>query len=152
MDRGAWWATVHGIVKSWTWLIWKDWCWERLKEGGEGDGRGWDGWMASPTQWKWFWVNSGNWWWTGRSVMLQSIGLQRVGHEGGTDWTERNAVVPPHHGSPACTVSWTMRALICLQNTTRKACLACSSPTHTHTQFEQERIPLLKLPINMQSI
>ena len=78
-----------------SWLIWKDWCWERLKEGGEGDGRGWDGWMASPTQWKWFWVNSGNWWWTGRSVMLQSIGLQRVGHEGGTDWTERNAVVPP---------------------------------------------------------
>ena len=34
------------------------WCWERLKVGGEGDDRGWDGWMASPTQWTWVWVNS----------------------------------------------------------------------------------------------
>ena len=40
-------------------------CWERLKVGGEGDDRGWDGWMASPTQWTWVWVNSGSWWWTG---------------------------------------------------------------------------------------
>ena len=40
--------------------------WERLKAGGEGDDRGWDGWMASPTQWTWVWVNTGSWWWTGR--------------------------------------------------------------------------------------
>ena len=40
----------------------RPWCWERLKAGGEGDGRGWDGWMASPTQWTWVWVNSGSWW------------------------------------------------------------------------------------------
>ena len=45
-------------------LIRKDWCWERLKAG-EGDDRGWDGWMASPMQWTWIWVGSGNWWWTG---------------------------------------------------------------------------------------
>ena len=52
-------------VKSW--LIWKDPNgWERLRAGGEGDNRGWDGWMASPTQWTWVWVNSGSWWWTGR--------------------------------------------------------------------------------------
>ena len=56
------------------------WCWERLKAGGEGDDRGWDGWMASPTQWTWVWVSSGSWWWTGRPGMLQSTGLQRVGH------------------------------------------------------------------------
>ena len=37
----------------------RPWCWERLKAGGEGDDRGWDGWMASPTQWTWIWVNSG---------------------------------------------------------------------------------------------
>ena len=38
---------------------WKrPWCWERLKAGGEGDDRGWDGWMASPTQWTWVWVDS----------------------------------------------------------------------------------------------
>ena len=52
--------------------------WERLKAGGEGDNRGWDGWMASPTQWTWVWVGSGSWWWTGTPGMLQSIGSQRV--------------------------------------------------------------------------
>ena len=40
----------------------RPWCWERLKAGGEGDDRGWDGWMASPTQWTWVWVNSRSWW------------------------------------------------------------------------------------------
>ena len=60
--------------------------WERLKAG-EGDDRGWDGWMASLTQWTWVWVDSGNWWRTGRPGMLQSMGSQRVGH----DWeTELN--------------------------------------------------------------
>jgi len=70
---------------------WKrPWCWERLKAGGEGDDRGWNGWMASPTQWTWVSVNSGSWQWTGRRGMLQSMGLQRVGH----DWvTELNWVL-----------------------------------------------------------
>ena len=55
---------------------WKrPWCRERLKAGGEGDGRGWDGWMASPTQWTWVWVTSGSWWWTGKPGVLQSMGL-----------------------------------------------------------------------------
>ena len=39
--------------------------------GGEGDDRGWDGWMASPTRWTWVWVNSGSWWWTGRPGVLR---------------------------------------------------------------------------------
>ena len=43
----------------------RPWCWERLKAEGEGDDRGWDGWMASQTQWTWVWINSGSWWWTG---------------------------------------------------------------------------------------
>ena len=65
----------------------RPWCWERLRAGGEGDDRGWDGWMASPTQWTWVWVDSGSWWWTGRPGVLQSMRLQRVGH----DWvTELN--------------------------------------------------------------
>ena len=54
----------------------RSWCWERLKAGGEGDARGWDGWMASLTQWTWVWVNSGSWWWTRRSGMLQSMGCK----------------------------------------------------------------------------
>ena len=71
---------------------WKrPWCWERLKVEGEGDNRGWDGWMASPTRWTWVWVSSGSWWWTGRPGVLQSMGSQRVGH----DWvTELNSRVP----------------------------------------------------------
>ena len=62
------------------WLIWKDPYWERLKAGGEGDDRRWDGWMALPTQWTWVWVNFASSWWTGRHGMLQSMGSQRVGH------------------------------------------------------------------------
>ena len=69
---------------------WKrPWCWERLRAGGEGDDRGWGGWMASPTQWTWVWVNSRSWWWTGRPCVLQSMGSQRVGHGWATElnWT-----------------------------------------------------------------
>ena len=49
--------------------------------GGEGDNRGWDVWMASPTQWTWVWVNSRSWWWTGRPGVLWFMGSQRVGHD-----------------------------------------------------------------------
>ena len=85
---------------SWSWnfntlTIWyeelthwnRPWCWERLKAG-EGDDRGWDGWMTSTTQWTWVWINSGSWWWTGRPAMLQSMGLQRVGHDWATELTD----------------------------------------------------------------
>ena len=65
---------------------WKrPWCWEGLGAGGKGDDRGWDGWMASSTQWIWVWVNSGSWWWTGRLGMLWFMGSQRVGHDWVTD-------------------------------------------------------------------
>ena len=83
---------------------WKDWCWswncnplatwceewthlkrpwgsERVRAGGEGGDRGWDGWMASPTRWTWVWTNSRSWLWTGRPGMLQFIGSQRVRHD-----------------------------------------------------------------------
>ena len=63
----------------------RPWCWERLRAGGEGDNRGWDGCMASPTQWTWVWVNSGHRWWTGRPGVLQSMGLQRVRHDSVTE-------------------------------------------------------------------
>ena len=56
------------------------WCWERLRAGGEGDSRGWDGWMASPNQWIWVLADSGSWWWTWRPGVLQFMGSQRVGH------------------------------------------------------------------------
>ena len=50
----------------------------KIEAGGEGEDRGWDGWMASPTQWTWVWVNSRGWWWTGRPGLLQIRGSQRV--------------------------------------------------------------------------
>ena len=89
---------IHWKVWCWSWnsntlATWceelthlkRPWCWERLKVG-EGDDRGWDSWMASPTQWTWVWVSFESWWWTGKPGMLQFMGSQRVGHQ----WTELN--------------------------------------------------------------
>ena len=65
---------------------WKrPWCWEKLRTRGEGDDRGWDGWMASPTWWAWAWASSGSWWQTGKPGLLQSMGLKRVGHNLATE-------------------------------------------------------------------
>ena len=77
------------LATSWEELThWKRlWCWDGLRAGGEGDDRGWDGWMASRTWWTWVWVNSGRWWLTGRPGVLRFMGSQRVRH----DWvTELN--------------------------------------------------------------
>ena len=51
--------------------------------------RGWDGWMASLTQWTCIWAGSGSWWWTGRPAMLQSMGSQRIRHDWVTELTDR---------------------------------------------------------------
>ena len=90
-------STLNIHWKDWCWSSntlatwcqesthWKrPWCWERLKAGGEGDDRGWDGWMASPIPWVWVWVSSGSWWWTGNPGVLQSMVLQRVGYDWAT--------------------------------------------------------------------
>ena len=45
----------------------RPWCWERLKAGAEGDNRGQDDWMASPTQWTWLWASSGKQWRIGKT-------------------------------------------------------------------------------------
>ena len=70
-------ASWHEKLTHWK----RPWCWERLKAGGEGDNRGWDGWVGTLTQWTWVWASSGSWWWTGRPGVLQSMGSQRVGHD-----------------------------------------------------------------------
>ena len=64
----------------------RPWCWERLRPG-EGYDRGWDGWVASLTQWTWVWINSGSWWWTGKPGMLRFMVSQRVGHDWETELT-----------------------------------------------------------------
>ena len=77
----TWWEELTHLKRPW--------CWERLKAGGEGDDRGWDGWMASSAQWTWVWMSYGSWWWTGRPGMLQPMGSQEVGQDWVTElhWT-----------------------------------------------------------------
>ena len=88
----SWVFTVRTDVEAETPIIWpsdaknwlilkRSWRWERLKAGGEGDDRGWDGRMASPTQWTWVWLDSGSWWWTGRPGVL----WYRVEHDWATE-------------------------------------------------------------------
>ena len=92
---------IHWKDWSWSWnsntlATWyeelihlkRPWCWEWLKSGGEGDDRGWDGRMASPTQWTWVWVNSGSWWWTEGPGVLQSLGSQESDTTEQLNWTE----------------------------------------------------------------
>ena len=78
-----------------SWLIGRLWCWEGLGVGGEGDNRGWDGWMASLTRWTWVWVNSRSWWWTGRPGVLRFMGSQRVRHDWVTElsWTDTKFLI-----------------------------------------------------------
>ena len=82
----------------------RSWCWERLRAGGEGDDKGWDGWMASPTQWTWVWVDSGSLWWTGRPSVLQFMGLQRVRNDWVTElnWTK----FPNYSGTKQAETCW----------------------------------------------
>ena len=81
-------STIYKLGNFWRCLTshWKrPCCWERLKAGREGDDRGWDGWMASPTQWTWVWASSGSWWWTRKPGLLQSMVSQRVRHDWATE-------------------------------------------------------------------
>ena len=78
----------HTLATWWEELTrWKrPWCWERLKIGGEGDNRGWDGWMTSLIQWTWVWSNSGRQWKIGKPGMLQSMGWHSQTQL--SDWTK----------------------------------------------------------------
>ena len=72
---------------------WKrHWCWERLKAGGEGEDRGWDGWMASLTQWTWTWASSGSWWWTGKPGVCSPWGRKESDKIMGLNWTDTKSI------------------------------------------------------------
>jgi len=72
-----------------SWPLEKLWCWTGVGAEGEGDDRGWDGWMASLTRWTWVWVNSGSLWWTGRPGVLRFMGVAKSWTRL-SDWTELN--------------------------------------------------------------
>ena len=95
------WCSLKGLMlrlklQYFRHLMWRadsferPWCWEKLRAREEGDNRGWDGWMASLTQWTWVWVDSGSWWWTGRPGVLWLVGSQSIRHDWATElnWTE----------------------------------------------------------------
>ena len=95
------WGSHHRIKEKAT-----ESCAHLLKARGEGDDRGWDGWMASLTQWTWVWVGTRNWWWTGRPGVLQSMGSQRVRH----DWVTEFKLCSPEPWvklSMTLCISWT---------------------------------------------
>ena len=73
------------------------WCWERLKPVGEGDDRGWDGWMASPTQQTWVWVSSRTCCWTGRPGVPQPYGVTKSQTQM-RDWTELSCLKHFYYG------------------------------------------------------
>ena len=75
------WSWNSDTLATWCEELKRPWCWERLKVGGEGDDRGWGGWMASLTQCTWVWINSRSWWWMGKPGVLQSMASQRVRHD-----------------------------------------------------------------------
>ena len=88
----------------------------RLKSRGEGDNRGWDGWMASPTQWIWTWASSGSWWYTGKPDVLLFMGSQRVRQDWTTELTEQAVNNVGIHGlwrrgiqSGASDEAWSLR-------------------------------------------
>ena len=87
-------ATWHKELTHWK----RPWCWERLRAGGEGDNRGCDGWLASPTQWTWVWAKSGREWRKGRPGMLQSMGSQRMWHDLGIEQQQRYISLSPPLG------------------------------------------------------
>ena len=92
----------------------RPWCWERLKTGGKGDERGSDGWMISPTQWTWVWVNSGSWWWKAWPLCCSPwIANSRTWLMTGLNWTEKAFLVffPSRDPPGSCCIHSSSRAL-----------------------------------------
>ena len=118
------------VKQLFIYIIGKDWCWEGLGAGGEGDDRGWDGWMASLTQWTWVWGNSGSWWWTGKPGVLQFMGSQRVEHDWATglNWSTPSEALslPSPSPSPPLQVFTEHQAEPCAGQWPPDSCRVCA--------------------------
>ena len=87
------WSWISNTLATWYEELspWKrPWCWKRLKAGGEGDDRGWDGWMASLTRWTSVWANSRSWWWTGKLVCCSPWGRRELDTTEQLNWLTDN--------------------------------------------------------------
>ena len=104
LKEGWCWSWNFNTLATWCEELthWKrPWRWARLKAGGQGDDRGWDGWMASPTRWTWVWASSGSWWWTVKPGVLQTMGSQS--RTWLSDWTDWLTDCPGHSLSSSLT-------------------------------------------------
>ena len=141
------WDSSSSTLATWceelTHLKWHR-CWERLKAGGEGDDRGWGGWMASPTRWTWVWASSGSWWWTGRPGMLQFMGSQRVGRD--RDWTREAVAFPGGSVGKNLPAAWETRVWSLGQED------PLEEETATHSSLLAWRIPWTEAPGALQSV
>ena len=120
IGRWCWSSNSNTLTTSFKELThWKrPWCWDGLGAGGEGDNRGWDGWMASPTRWAWVWVDSRSWWWTGKPGVLQFMGSQRVGH----DWVTELSWMGNWQGMQAAALRVLWMSLTSSSPSQRKLC------------------------------
>ena len=116
----------------------RPWCWERLKA--EGDDRGWDGWIASPTQWTWASVSSESWWWIRRPGVLQSMGHKELDMTE-VNWTEAHLLVSRES---KLFVSVSFNLLLYL--------VSMTDPTLPILADEKARIPRLKEPRKSDTI
>ena len=113
--------------------------------GGEGNDRGWDGWVASQTQWTWVWVNSGSWWWTGMPGVLQSMGSQRTDTTERLNWTEQHPRLRDHWPLSCCYQGWhqspTITAVVTWppQESTRIDCLKLLTSASLHELCNLQR-------------
>ena len=114
-------CSLEGLMLKWnsntlaTWCgelthLKRPWCWERLRAGGQGDDRGWDGWMASSTRWTRVWVDSGNWWWTRRPDVLWFMGYTESRTQV-SDWTDHWTWDGEGQGCLASYSSWSYKEL-----------------------------------------
>ena len=112
----------------------KDWCWERLKARGEGDNRGWDDWMASPTWWTWVWASSGRWWKARKSGVLQSMGSQSWTWL--SNWIELQPISSPQRRTFFLFSFFLSFFLPTIQN----ICLMCQAPCKPCLAFDPDQI------------
>ena len=111
----------------------------KIEAGGKGDDRGWDGWMASPTQWTWVWVSSGSWCWTGRPGVLRFMGLQRVRQYWATeltDWLLKLLILSIFYCSFVCC----SHAFVWLFH-----CIFCSTVSHLKSQISNLLVWIVKI-------
>ena len=98
-----------------------------------GRNRGWDGWMASPTQWTRVWVSSGSWWWKGKPGVLQSMGSQRVGSNLATELNWSVVFDKPRWGNVASS-SPKYKSPLMLYLKIHEAQIVCSNISLSHRQ------------------